>query len=102
MILEKIFDVTLNINNPINFCTNKKHYILIELNNLYTNKCFMGSYIIEILEVLQSSSCRIINTNSSGDGIIDVRFLANVFILNSWDALIGVEIEKYQSLIVGK
>lgn len=102
MILEKIFDVTLNINNPINFCTNKKHYILIELNNLYTNKCFMGSYIIEILEVLQSSSCRIINTNSSGDGIIDVRFLANVFILNSWDALIGVEIEKNQSLIVGK
>ena len=101
MILEKIFDVTLNISNPINFCTNKSHYIMTELNNMYANKCFMGTYIIEVIELLQSSSCRIINTNSSGDGIIDVRFSANVFILNTWDVLIGVEIEKNQSLIVG-
>lgn len=102
MILEKIFEVTLNITNPINFCTNKKAHILIELNNIYVNKCYMGSYIIEIIDILQSSSCRIVNTNSSGNGIIDVKFLANVFILNSWDILIGVEVEKNQSLIVGK
>jgi len=102
MILEKIFEVTLNITNPINFCINKKQHILTELNNMYVNKCYMGSYIIEILDILQSSSCRIVNTNSSGNGIIDVKFIANVFILNSWDILIGVEIEKNQSLIVGK
>lgn len=102
MILDKVFDVTLNITNPINFCTNKKQYIVTELNNIYTNKCYMGSYIIDILEILQSSSCRLVNTNSSGNGIIDVRFLAKVFILNSWDILIGVEIEKNQSLIIGK
>lgn len=102
MILEKVFEVTLNITNPINFCTNKKQHILTELNNIYVNKCYMGSYIIDIIDVLQSSSCRIVNTNSTGNGIIDVKFLANVFILNSWDILIGVEVEKNQSLIVGK
>lgn len=101
MILEKVFEVTLNITNPINFCTNKKSHILTELSNIYVNKCYLGSYILEILEILQSSSCRIVNTNSSGNGIIDVKFLANVYILNSWDILIGVEVEKNQSLIVG-
>lgn len=102
MILEKVFEVTINISNPINFCTNKKQHIITELNNIYVNKCYMGSYIIDIIDVLQSSSCRIVNTNSSGNGIIDVKFLANVFILNSWDILIGIEVEKNQSLIVGK
>lgn len=102
MILEKVFEVTLNITNPINFCTNKKQHIFTELNNIYVKKCYMGSYIIDIIDVLQSSSCRIVNTNSSGNGIIDVKFLATVYILNSWDILIGVEIEKNQSLIVGK
>lgn len=102
MIVDKIFDVTLNIVNPINFCTNKKQHILIELNNLYVNKCYMGSYIMDIIDVLQSSTCRITNTNSSGNGSIDVKFSAKVFILNAWDILVGVKIEKNQSLIVGK
>jgi len=75
---------------------------MTELNNIYVHKCYSGSYIINIIDILQISSCRIVNTNSSGNGIIDVRFLANVFILNSWDILIGVEVEKNQSLLVGK
>ena len=102
MLLEKVFEVTLNINNPINFCTNKIQHALTELNNIYANKCYMGSYIIDIIEILQISSCKIVNTNSSSSGIIDVKFSANVFILNTWDLLIGVEVEKNQSLIVGK
>lgn len=102
MLLEKVFEVTLDVNNPINFCTNKNQHILTELNNIYVNKCYMGSYIIDIIDILQTSSCRIVNTNSTGNGIIDVRFIANVFMLNSWDILIGVEVEKNQSLIVGK
>lgn len=102
MILTRIFDVTLNITNPINFCTNKRSHVLIELNNYYANKCFMGSYIMEILDVLQMSSCRIISSNSTANGTIDVKFLAKVFILNSWDILVGVEIEKNHLFITGK
>lgn len=102
MLLEKVFEVTININNPINFCINKRQHVFTELNNIYVNKCYMGSYIIDIIDILQISSCRIINTNSSGNGIIDIKFLANVFILNTWDILIGVEVKKNQSLIVGE
>lgn len=102
MIIEKIFEITLNVSNPINFCVNKKHHVIIELNNNYVFKCYMGSFIIKINEILQMSSCKIISTNSSGYGIIDVQFSADVYILNSWDILIGVEVGKNQSLIVGK
>lgn len=102
MIIDKIFEVTMIISNPINFCINKKQHIMTELNNTYLHKCFMGSYIIDITDIIQMSSCKIISTNSSGHGTIDVRFSAMVYILNTWDILIGVEIERNQSLIVGK
>lgn len=102
MILEKIFEVTLNVNNPINFCTNTKHHVIIELNNIYVNKCYLGTYIIDIIDILQISSCRIITTNSSSNGIIDVKFSAKVFKLSYLDILVGIEIEKNQSLITGK
>jgi DNA-binding protein len=102
MNIERVFEVTLNVSNPINFCINKKQNIFTELNNLYVDTCFMGSFILEIIDILQSSSCRIVNTNASATATIDVKFLARVFILSSWDILVGVKIEKNQSLIVGE
>jgi hypothetical protein len=102
MIIKRVYDVSLNITDPINYCTNKKEHTLIELNNHYKNKCFMGSFILDILDILQISSCRIVNTNSSADGIIDVKFLAKIYTLNAWDILVGVKIEKNQTLIGGK
>jgi hypothetical protein len=102
MILTRIYDVTLNVTNPINFCTNKKAHVLIELNNYYTNKCFMGSFIIEILDILQMSSCRIVSSNSTANATIDVKFSAKVFVLSTWDILVGIEIEKNSSLVTGK
>jgi hypothetical protein len=102
MILEKIYEVSIEINNPINFCANKTQHILTELNNIYVNKCYLGAFIINIIDILQSSSCKLITTNSSGNGIIDVKFSALVFIVSAWDIVIGVKIEKTQSLIIGK
>ena len=101
MLLERVFEVTLNINNPINFIANKHHNILTDLNNIYANKCYQGSYIIKINNIIQTSSCRIINSNSSASGIIDVKFSATVSMISRWDILIGVEIVKNQSLVVG-
>lgn len=101
MIFEKIFEVTIIVTNPINFCINKKYNILTELDLLYLNKCYMGVFIIKILDILQMSTCKIISSNSSGNGIIDVKFSAEVYVLNKWDILVGIEIEKNQSLIIG-
>lgn len=102
MIFEKEFEVTIIINNTLNFCINKYQNVMIELNNIYKNKCYMSSYILKINKIINMSSCRIINSNSSGNGVIDVKFTADVFTLELWDILVGVEIEQNQSLIIGK
>ena len=102
MLIEKTYDATIVTDNPINFCINKEHHVLIEIRRNYLYKCFDGAFITKINKILQISSCRIISTNSSANGQVDVRFLADVYVLNSWDILIGVEIERSQSLIIGK
>jgi hypothetical protein len=102
MFIEKTFEVTLTISNPINYCINKYQHVMTDLNNSYKNRCYLGTYIMEILDIIQISSCRIVNTNSSADGIIDIRFIAKVYVLNTWDILVGVQIEKNQSLVIGK
>lgn len=101
MFITKIFDTSLTISNPINFCVNKKNHCLTELNNIYLKKCFMGSYIIKINDILRISSCKIVSSNSSAAGVINVQFSATTFILNSWDILVGAVVEKNNSLIVG-
>jgi hypothetical protein len=100
MIIEKNFEITLNIINPINFCANKEKNVLTEINNIYVTKCYMGCYIIKINEINQISQCRIITSNSSSNGVIDVKFTANVCIINEWDIIIGSKIIKNSSLII--
>lgn len=102
MIFEKVFETTIFVINPINFCINKRQHVLKELNNNYLYKCYLGAFILEILDILQMSSCKIISSNSSGHGTIDIKFLAKIYVLNAWDILIGINIEKNQSLLVGK
>lgn len=99
-ISKRIFDVTLNIKQPINFCTDKLRHIMIELNNIYLYKCYLGSYILEINEILQSSSCILLPTDSTG--IINVKFLATVYILSCSDILIGTELKEIKQLFIGE
>lgn len=101
MILTRNFEITLYINNPISFCANKQHNVKLELENNYVGKCFQGVYILEILEVLQVSKCRINNVSLTNNSIIDVKFTANVFLINKWEIIIGAEIIKNQSLLIG-
>lgn len=100
MFSERVFNVTLLIVNPISFCVNKMNNIMIELKNQYENKCFQGTYIINIINIVQTSSCKIINTNASAQATIDVKFLASIFILDEWEILIGSKIDKNNSIII--
>jgi DNA-directed RNA polymerase subunit E'/Rpb7 len=101
MFLEKIFDVTVDVKNPINFCADKERHLLAELRNTYLGHCFKGAYIIRIKGILNSSACRIISTNASGEGYVDVQFLAEVAVFSRWDILVGVRVVNHQQMIVG-
>jgi hypothetical protein len=100
--LQKLFTVTLNITNPIGFCIDTELHTMLELKRIYLGRCFKGSYINEILEIIRISDCSIISTNISGEGTIDVQFTANVFIFSAGDIVIAkIVSDAQQSMILG-
>jgi DNA-directed RNA polymerase subunit E'/Rpb7 len=101
MYLEKLFDVTVDVRNPINFCADKERHLLAELRNTYLGRCFKGAYITRIKEIRHMSACRISSTNASGEGSIDVQFLAEVVVFSKWDILVGVRVASHQQMVAG-
>lgn len=100
MIDQKIFETTLNIDDPTNFCTNVEAHLLKELENIYVGKCFKNSFILNITGVIQRSPCFIMRTNNSGRGYMHVRFSAVVSYLNAFDLIAAVKIIKNDSNII--
>ena len=101
MLYKKVISGTVNVHNPVHFCTDKNRHLLAELRNKYVGRCFMGAYILGIQEILDSGACHIVRTNGSGEGYVDVRFLAEVAAFGRWDILTGVEIVSRQQMLVG-
>src|SRR3990167_6212074 len=101
MIFEKVLDVTINVRNPINFCADKLRHTMIELQNNYVGKCFKGVHVEKIIKILNISACHIEATNVSGEGYVDVQFLAEVIIFSRGDILVGVEVVNHAQMIVG-
>jgi hypothetical protein len=102
MLLSKVFVTTLNIVNPVNFCSNKQHHTLIELQNEYEGKCFLGVFIIHIDEILSTSYCMVQRTNNSGEGFLHVRFRAKVSLLENNDILLGIKITQHDRVLIGE
>lgn len=101
MLLEKVIDATVNVRNPIDFCADKPRHLLADLRNTYVGRCFKGAYIVRIESILRSSACHLSTTNTSGEGYIDVQFLAKVIVFSRWDILVGVEVASHQQLLIG-
>lgn len=101
MIFEKGFEVTIDIDDPISACADKKTYIMNELSRIYVNKCFKGSYILNIKKINKISECRIVKQTTDAIGVCDVQFNANVCIISKWDIIVGVEIKTTNIMITG-
>ena len=101
MHFEKVIDTTVDITNPINFCADKRRHLFTELRNKFVGRCFKGAYVLGVKEILDCGACHLVRTNGTGDGYIDVRFLAEVAVFSRWDILTGVEIMSRQQMIVG-
>ena len=100
MKFEKTFEITIDVVNPINFCINKQKNVLTYLNNNYENKCYLGTFILEIKNILKISNCKIVDTNSSSNGVINVKFSAEVYVLNQWDIVIGSKIKEKSDIAI--
>ncbi len=98
---EKVFDVTLNIQNPINFCADKDRAVRQALQSQYVGRCYKGAFICRVKEILQTSEVEIVKTNTSGAGVINVQFLAEVNVLAAGDILVGVTVVNVRQMVTG-
>lgn len=101
MILEKVIDTTVNVRNPINFCADMDRHLMSELRNTFVGRCYKGAYVVGIKQILRFSKCHLSSTNTSGEGRVDVQFLAEVVVFSRWDILVGVAIASHQQMVVG-
>jgi hypothetical protein len=102
MLFEKFFVVTLDVSNPINYCSDKERHAMTQLRFLYEGKCLRGAYIVKILKLERISDCRYEKTNLAGEAVIDVEFSAQVIIFSRWDILTGKEVCGSQQMVVGR
>lgn len=70
------FDVTVDVANPTDFCSDKKRNALRAVREIYEGRCFMGKFIVRVLDVVAMSACRLGNVGNLGAGTVDVRFRA--------------------------
>ena len=101
MRVTRVFETTINIHDPINYCVNKQKYIEVYLAKHFEKKCYQGTYIESIQKVVQYSPCYIVNTNLTGHGYIYVRFIAVVLTLLQNEVLPRVQIKVHSKIIVG-
>jgi hypothetical protein len=88
--MNKVFDTTVPVADPINFGANKNGHLLMVLRDIYEGKCWKGSFIRKITEVVHAGAINIESTNTSARGYVDVQFAADVVVFSMWDILVGV------------
>lgn len=98
---KKVISGTINVSNPINFCTDMVRNIKNSIETKYMGHCFKGAYILRIVSVIDHGKCHILRTNGSGHGYIDVRFIADVYIFSLWNILTGVNVVRSDQMLVG-
>ncbi|GFR88929.1 BA71V-D339L (G9L) [Elysia marginata] len=102
MITEKFYAETVDIADPENYAASPERYLMTWLRRRFEGRCRKGAYILRIVEISRRSLCRIKETDLSGEGYVDVEFLATVSLLAQWDILTGVVVANRAQLIVGK
>ena len=98
---QKIIETTIILSNPIDSCINLRKYVEISLNNKYVNKCFSGGLIFGFTKILDISEVEIINSNDSGNGQVNVRFIADMYRANKWDIITNIKVVNSLKNIIG-
>ena len=103
MLIEKIYAETIDIRDPEGYCTQPELHIMTFLKHRFVGRCRGGSFIIQILEILARSDCKMKTTDLTAEGYVDVKFRALVSNVGQWDIVTGVKIaSRGQQLIVGQ
>ncbi len=102
MKLEKRYTATLDVRDPDDHCANPRQAALNYLRQVYAGRCYKGAFILEILEIVRLSPCRLKDTTLTAEGYVDVDFRARVSVRARWDIISNVRIGRLTPLILGR
>ncbi len=96
------FDYSIDTDKPCLFLADRDNNIYKHLQKTMVGKCYMGCYILEIIELNRVSGCRIINTNHNAIGVINLVFTAHILQYFRDDIIPDIEICSHNSSKYGK
>ena len=99
MLVNKFITTTINISDAINYSANEMSILMSILIRKFTSKCYNGSYIIEVIKIIEKSPCRVQKTNLSGDGYVDVTFEVLTSIISVGDIVTNCIVHKIDTCI---
>tara|TARA_B110000908_G_C10266101_1_gene464110 strand:+ start:5982 stop:6923 length:942 start_codon:yes stop_codon:yes gene_type:complete len=100
MISERMYKTTINVEQPCKFLSSESN-VKDRLDKTFTNRCFYGALILEVLRVEKVSMCRIITSNHRANGVINVCFTARALNYRKGDIIPDVHIEITNTQVAG-
>lgn len=89
LLTPKVYHVTLNVRDPINFAANKEAEALHALRAEYQGRCFGGAFVCRVDALLEAGPVKVSMRNTSGEASVDVSFRATVAVAARGDILAG-------------
>ena len=102
MILTREFDQTVEIELPAQFAANFDANLLSLVRERFEGRCLGSVFVMRIEEIQRRSACRLIRTNLSGHGLVDVRFVATVLTFDRSEFIFPVRILNRDRDITGR
>jgi hypothetical protein len=101
MIINKIIETSLTINNPIDVYSDSSKNIMNILIHKFKNKCYKGVLILDIIKIVQSSECIINQHGGECSGVMNIRFEVQAVVYNTSEVITGCLIlKKDQGIII--
>lgn len=89
MILDKEFETQIDLKSPTELYGDLDLIVKQKLEDEFVGRCYYGSLILKIKDILERPPCQITDTANTGYGYISVRFIAEVYMVYINDLVIG-------------
>ena len=95
-----MYTTDIGVKNSIGFCTNTDRNVLNALEQRFVGTCFMGAFILGINRIIRRSSCKIVSSNNTGHGNINIEFEARVIVFSRWDIVTNAKIKVRDQFLI--
>jgi hypothetical protein len=81
------FTVTLQVVDPIDFACNIDAHVRAMLAAEYVGACHMGSFVLAVEDVLETSDVALVAADGGARGYVNVRWRASAVTYGPWDVI---------------